>query len=116
MRAILIILCLTIVTACTHTHGPPAMYQPVCRHIAIYCALTAGEYCPVRIALGYWDNELHTQAQRHTMEGWQYLGLNLYGQVVPVTLKDFTNITYLSLDDYLWRFEVRMGERWTEIE
>jgi hypothetical protein len=95
IRLILIIL---LLTACA-----PA-WDGVCRHEAVYCALTAGEHVPVRIAVGYivkGDKAIrHAEAQGWIDGKWQTLTTS----VAPVTLgcgSKFYAIEYMTPQEFI---------------
>jgi len=92
----LIVTLLLIFTGCTAT------WQPVCRHNALYQALTVGRYYPVRIALGpsnLNDGRWHAQAQALIDGKWRWLTQS--SAKVCVASKDpgLTLEKYVSLEE-----------------
>ena len=65
--ALLLILLFLTLTACTHT------LTPVCRHNAMYAALTACETMPVRLARGEVNSATHVEAQVFHDNRWWYV-------------------------------------------
>jgi hypothetical protein len=74
--------------------------SPSCRHKAVYCAVTAREYMPVRIARGTLSGVPHAQAQGYFNDQWQ--NMELAGNwVVFVELPGFEIRKYNTITDYL---------------
>lgn len=102
----LIILCVLLLSACaTPTH------VPLCRHKAIYQAVTFGDQsgCPVRIAVGRSaldKRKRHAQAQAYINGRWEYL--RIYDSSIGVGKKDyFEPVAYYNVDDFR-RYHLRI--------
>jgi len=76
-------------------------WKPVCRHKAVYAAITAGEDVPVRIARGVTGKATwHAQAQGLIDEKWCWLGVK-NGWIVITEQDRFYPIEYYSIEEYL---------------
>lgn len=85
--------CIGIAAALVLFMGCAVKYvEPVCRHKAVFCALTWSdlEYVPVRIAVGpstVRDGRSHAQAQARVNGKWQWLVVS--GDVIAVGEQDW---------------------------
>lgn len=77
--------------------------HPVCRHRAIYCAVTAAEQMPVRIAVGVTTKSgmRHAQAQGFIDGRWRYLGVSITDIVIiRLPESEFTVDEYVTAEEY----------------
>ncbi|MBA2881457.1 methyl coenzyme M reductase alpha subunit [Desulfosalsimonas propionicica] len=74
--------------------------SPSCRHKAVYCAITAREYMPVRIARGTFKDVPHAQAQGYFNDQWQ--NMEIAGDwIVFIELPGFKASKFNTITDYL---------------
>lgn len=93
MKRIALILLLALV-GCTHT------LTPVCRHNAMYAALTAGETMPVRLARGEAaGGVMHLEAQVFYDGKWWYVDNKTLALSIQPNL-EFTIHEYWSVPAY----------------
>ncbi len=94
----LVLLSILMFVSCSPTHAP------LCKHDAVYQALTFGDQSgyPVRIAVGQSNlhkNKRHAQAQAYIDGKWEYL--RIYDSSVGVGKKDrFNPMAYYNIDDF----------------
>ncbi len=95
--------------------GCATSVQPVCRHDAIYQAMTFSDLtgCPVRIAVGYSTrlNKVHAQAQAFLGGKWTWLR-----QTAPVSVEagsqdSFEPKTYITVKGLVNRLKITDPER-----
>ena len=84
-----------------HSNDKIPIALPVCRHDAVYAAITVSEIYPVRIARGHNSGGGgHAQAQ-YKMDGeWRFLRLNKYGMPIESEQDKFTVDGFYSVDMY----------------
>lgn len=106
IRHCLIIIMLIASSACTTIQADKErVFQPVCRHNAVYAAVVAGDFYPVRIARGpaYDYGEWHAQAQALIKGKWQPLCVDGNGVYPCKSHYWFEPMFYNSLADYFDR-------------
>ena len=95
--------------------GCATSVQPVCRHDAIYQAMTFSDLtgCPVRIAIGYTtrSNKVHAQAQAFLDGKWTWLR-----QTAPVSVEagsqdSFEPKTYVTVKGLVNRLKIADPKR-----
>lgn len=95
--------------------GCATSVQPVCRHDAIYQAMTFSDLtgCPVRIAIGYSTrlNKVHAQAQAFLDGKWTWLR-----QTAPVSIEagsqeSFEPKTYVTVKGLVNRLKIADPKR-----
>lgn len=77
MRKWLVVIFATLVFATSASAEQWIRWKPVCRHNAIYWAITVGEQFPTRIMYGYFTDRVgikyyHVQPQLHAGGKWWY--------------------------------------------
>ena len=100
---LLVLCCFGIAPGCMDSY-----WKPVCRHNAVYAAITAGEDVPVRIARGVTGKaKWHAQSQGLIDEKWCWLGVK-NGWIVITEQDRFYPIEYYTLQEY---FNKNFGAR-----
>ena len=104
MKKIIFALIVFFCCGCGHT------WQPVCRHRAVFSAITVGEQYPVRIARGLTLQadgraEWHAAAQVLIGDRWRELRVGAHAEVYDVDPdRNFYVIEYLPVNDYYNRY------------
>lgn len=87
-------------------------WQPVCRHDAVYCAITAGEEVPVRFVYGTYGREYHVIAQAYLGGKWIDLEVERKGLIVAREGREYFEVTHIfSYSDYMDRVKARIREK-----
>lgn len=102
---------LLIFSSCTSQQA----FTPVCRHKAVYSAVTAREHISVRIARGRLNEKPHAQAQGYVKGEWQYMEPS-QNWIVFVDLQDFEIDRYDSISQYLeYLYTIDKSKRYSRL-